>query len=206
MKKRKENTRKPFAIFLRGGTGVGKTTIGKKLSEKISPSVFIEQDILRYMVVNGLVASRTGLHPGDLPDEYRRQCKLGDKNTMDLVRNFIEAGFNVIVDGFNGGESGDTFTFLEKPEEISWYPDESFFEKELKNIQIYQIVIDTKEDILIKRLKEDKEWNDEVISFILKQRRMFLQALKSAKVDIIIDSSFDKPDEIVLKILSKINL
>ncbi|MBA7576708.1 hypothetical protein ES708_18549 [subsurface metagenome] len=80
------------------------------------------------------------------------------------------------------------------------------FEKELKNIQIYQIVIDTKEDILIKRLKEDKEWNDEVISFILKQRRMFLQALKSAKIDILIDSSFDKPDKIILKILSKINL
>ena len=157
MKKQKANNETPFAIFLRGGTGVGKTTIGKKLAEKISPSVFIEQDILRYMVVNGLVASRTGLQPGDYPDEYRKQCKLADKNTLDLVRNFTDQGFIVIVDGFNGGESGDTFYYLENPEKIKWYPENDLLNKKLPNVKTFQIVLDTEKNELVKRLKLNKD-------------------------------------------------
>ncbi len=204
MKKSKVNNKKPFAIFLRGGTGVGKTTIGKKLAEKISPSVFIEQDILRYMVVNGLVASRTGLQPGDYPDEYRRQCKLGDKNTMDLVRNFIEAGFNVIVDGFNGGESGDTFYYLQNPEKVTWYPTDSFFEGELPGVEIFQIILDAERETLIRRLETSKEWDQTVIDFILKQREIFHKSMEIIDIKLRFDTSKISPDEVCEKIIREL--
>jgi len=54
------NQDKKIAVFLRGGTAVGKTTIAKILAKMLNPSVHIEQDQLRYMIVNGLVCSRTG--------------------------------------------------------------------------------------------------------------------------------------------------
>ncbi len=204
MKKRKVNNKKPFAIFLRGGTGVGKTTIGKKLAEKISPSVFIEQDILRYMVVNGLVASRTRLHPGDYPDEYRKQCKLADKNTLDLVKNFTDEGFIVIVDGFNGGESGDTFYYLKNPEKKRWYPEEGLLKQKLPNVQIIQIVLDTKKEILIERLKLIKKWNRIVIDFILKQREIFLDTLDRNQVSLVIETSKMSPNQVCKRILKEL--
>ena len=148
-----------ITIILRGGTGVGKTTIAKLLAQKLKRSVHIEQDILRYMIVNGLVASRTNLQPGTHPKEYQRQCRLADENTYDLIKNFANAGFNTIVDGFNGGESGHTFYFLEQPEDISWYQDEALVKKKLPDITLYQIDLYTKEEILIKRLKEVRATN-----------------------------------------------
>ncbi len=204
MKKQKVNNKKSFAIFLRGGTGVGKTTIGKKLAEKISPSVFIEQDILRYMVVNGLVASRTGLQPGNYPGEYRKQCKLADKNTLDLVRNFTDEGFTVIVDGFNGGESGDTFYYLKNPEKKRWYPEKGLLKQKLPNVRVIQIVLDTEKETLIERLKSVKKWNKIVIDFILKQREIFLDTLDRNEVSLVIETCKMSPERICKRILKEL--
>lgn len=195
-----------IVIILRGGTGVGKTTIAKLLAQKLMRSVHIEQDILRYMIVNGLVASRTSLLPGIHPKEYQRQCRLADENTYDLIKNFTNAGFNTIVDGFNGGESGHTFYFLEQHEDISWYPDEALVKKKLPDITLYQIVLDTKEEILIKRLKEVKKCGEDVISFILKQRTIFLEALSATTVDLIVNTSEMKPEQCVEFIIEKLKL
>ena len=194
------------AIFLRGGTAVGKTTIAKMLSKKLHPSVHIEQDNLRYMIVNGLVASYTGLPPGDYPEEYRRQCKLADKNTIDLVRNFTENGFICVVDGFNGGESGDTFYFLENPNKIEWYPKKEYFIQELSLVNIYQIVLDVDEEALEKRLREIKLWNYEVIQFILEQRKIFLSSIDYSEIDLLIKTEEENPKDIVARILQELNL
>ena len=192
-------------IFLRGGTGVGKTTIGELLSQELYPSVFIEQDKLRYMVVNGLVASRVKLSPGENQEEYRRQCKLADKNTISLTKNFVKAGFNVIIDGFNGGESGDTFYYMKNPDKIKWYPAKEFLQKELKNINFYQIILDTELSVLKERLKKIKKWDKAVIDFILMQRSYFLKSFSENEIDLVIKTEKDKPEIIVSNIINKIN-
>ena len=191
-----------FVIFLRGGTGVGKTTIARELAKRIHPSVHIEQDVIRYMIVNGLVASRTGLPPGNYQQEYRRQCRLGDKNTIDLTRNFLQAGFNVIIDGFNGGESGDTFYYLENPDKIEWYPKKQYLESKFPKIKIFQIILDTNKTALAERLKIIKKWDEEVISFIMKQRLIFLKSLEQTKYDLFLDTSKYSVDETASKIIS----
>ncbi len=205
LKRNKKNNKKGIAIFLRGGTGVGKTTIAKLLAKELENSVHIEQDILRYMIVNGLVASRTGLPPGKFPEEYRRQCKLADENTFALINNFTNGGFNVIVDGFNGGESGDTFYYLENPDKIKWYPEESILKEKIPDVVVYQIILDTEVKNLIKRLKEIKGWNKEVIDFILKQRDFFLKSILTTKIDLMFDTSKLNQKDIVNKILDFLN-
>jgi adenylate kinase family enzyme len=202
----KEINKKGIAIFLRGGTGVGKTTIAKLLARKLENSVHIEQDNLRYMIVNGLVASRTGLPPGKYPEEYRRQCKLADENTYNLIKNFTNAGFNVIVDGFNGGESGDTFYYLENPDKIKWYPEKSILQEKIPNVIAYHIILDTEEEILTERLKEIKGWDKEVIDFILKQRKLFLKSLTKCKTHLFFNTSEKNLIEIVDKLLEKLQL
>jgi len=192
-------------IFLRGGTGVGKTTIGKLLSKEINPSVFIEQDKLRYMVVNGLVASRAKLSPSENQEEYRRQCKLADRNTICLVKNFVEGGFNVIVDGFNGGESGDTFYYMKNPDKIKWYPPKKNLKKKLPSCKIFQIILDTEVNVLKKRLKERKKWDEEVIEFILMQREYFLESLHEKEVDLVIRTEENDPSTIVAEIMRILN-
>ncbi|MGC9777813.1 MAG: AAA family ATPase [Candidatus Heimdallarchaeota archaeon] len=195
-----------IAIMLRGGTGVGKTTIAKALAKKLAKTVHIEQDKLRYMIVNGLVASRTGLPPGEYQEEYQRQCKLGDKNTIDLVRNFTEAGFIAIVDGFNGGESGDTFNYMKYPEAIKWYPEEKVIEANLPDVTIHQIVLDSNEIVLKKRLKEIKKWDKQVIDFILLQREIFQKAVSMTIVDLILDTSNKEIEECVDQIIAQFKL
>ena len=202
--KSNNHSKNKIAIFLRGGTAVGKTTIAKLLAKKINPSVHIEQDNLRYMVVSGLVASRIGLHPRDYPEEYKKQCKLADKNTLALVRNFTDEGYIVIVDGFNGGESGDTFYYLKNPQKIKWYPKTELLERELPDIRIIQIVLDTEKVLLIKRLKEVKLWNNEVIDFILKQREIFLKSLETNEFHYKFETSKMSPEEICMIILQKL--
>ncbi len=192
-------------IFLRGGTGVGKTTIGKLLSNELYPSVCIEQDKLRYMVVNGLVASRAKLSPGENQKEYRRQCKLADKNTISLIKNFVKAGFNVIIDGFNGGESGDTFYYMKNPNKIKWYPAKEILQKELKNISFFQIVLDTEVSVLKERLEKIKKWDKTVIDFILKQRSYFLKSFSETDLDLVIKTEKEKPEIIVSRIINEIN-
>ncbi|MHA1401549.1 MAG: AAA family ATPase [Candidatus Heimdallarchaeaceae archaeon] len=199
-------TDRKIAIILRGVTGVGKTTIAKLLVKRFYRSVHIETDVIRYMVVNGLVASRTGLPPGRYPEEYRRQCRLGDKNTIDLVRNFTNAGFIVVVDGFNGGESGDTFYYLEHPDEIKWYPDGKLLDRELPDVKTYQVVLDVSEEVLVKRLKNIKCWDKETIVFILNQKQIFMDTLKSGKIDLIVDTSYENPKKIANEILEKLEL
>jgi len=202
----KKNSKKKIAIFLRGGTAVGKTTIAKILAKKLNPSVHIEQDLLRYMIVNGLVASRTGLPPGDYPEEYRLQCKLADKNTINLVRNFTDSGFICVVDGFNGGESGDTFYFLENPNEIEWYPKKEYFIQELPLVNIYQIALDVSEETLEKRLSEIKLWDKKVIQFILNQRKIFLRSIDDSEIDLLIKTEEENPNMIVTRILHEFGL
>jgi len=205
MSKTEFGVKKGVVLFLRGGSGVGKTTIADALVKKIPFSTKIDIDKLRYMICGGRVASRSKLKPYDYQKEYFRQCRLGDKNAFSLARNFLEAGFIPIIAGLNGGESSETFHLLENPEDISWYPNSEILQKELPRIKIFQVVLDTKPNILAERLKE-KDHNEVTIQFILDQRSIFLEAVSKGLIDYIVDTSTNDPKTIAEKILEDLNL
>ena len=197
--------KKKVVVFLRGGTGVGKTTIADTLVKKIPFSAKIDIDDLRYMIKGGRVASWSKLKPYNYQEEYFRQCRLGDKNAFALARNFLEAGFIPIIAGLNGGESSETFHLLENPHNIKWYPESEILRNELPGIKIFQIILDTPPKILIERLK-DKGHNETAIQFILDQRDIFLDAVSKGPIDYIIDSSKSDSNTIAEKILNDLNL
>jgi len=196
--------KKGVAIFLRGGTGVGKTTIADALVKKIPFSTKIDIDDLRYMICGGRVASWSKLKPYDYQEEYFRQCRLGDKNAFALARNFLEAGFIPIIVGLNGGESSETFHLLENPEDIKWYPNSEILQKELPGIKTFQVILDTPPNALTERLK-DKGHNETTIQFILDQRDIFLEAVSKEFIKNIVDTSINDPKTIAEKILDDLN-
>ncbi len=196
--------KKRVVLFLRGGSGVGKTTIADALVKKIPFSTKIDIDELRYMISGGRVASWSKLKPYDYQEEYFRQCRLGDKNAFALARNFLEAGFIPIIAGLNGGESSETFHLLENPEDIKWYPNSEMFQQELPGIKIFQVILDTIPNVLVKRFKE-KRHDETTIQFILDQRNIFLKAVSKGPIDYILDTSINDPITIAVKILDDLN-
>lgn len=69
-------------IILNGPAGVGKTTVGKLLAQRAENGVCISGDALKNFVVR-----RTGSVKG----------RLGYRNGATLIRNFIEAGYELVV-------------------------------------------------------------------------------------------------------------
>ncbi len=205
MSNKEFGVKKRVALFLRGGSGVGKTTIADALVKKIPFSTKIDIDDLRYMICGGRVASWSKLKPYDYQEEYFRQCRLGDKNAFALARNFLEAGFIPIIAGLNGGESSETIHLLENPEDIKWYPNSEILQKELPGIKTFQVILDSQPNILIGRL-EDKGHNETTIQFILDQRNIFLEAVSKGQIDYIIDMVTADSDMIAEKILNDLNL
>ena len=193
------------AIFLRGGTGVGKSTLTESLSKLIPFSAKIEVDELRNMISGGLVGSRSDVKPFDNPKEYLRQCRLADKNTFALANNFLEAGFIPIVDGLNGGESSETYFYMKKSKAIQWYPHPDVLSRKMPGIKIIQVVLDAPPNILIPRLKL-KGHNGETIDFILSQREIFLRAVSKGPVIQTIDTSKNSPEIIAGQIITEFNL
>jgi hypothetical protein len=198
------SVKKKVALFLRGGSGVGKTTIADALVKKIPFCVKIDVDNLRYMIQGGRVASWSKLKPYDYQEEYFRQCRLGDKNAFALARNFLEAGFIPIIAGLNGGESSETFHLIENFDDIKWYPNSEILQKELPGIKIFQAILDAPPNILIERLK-DKGHTETAIQFILDQRNIFLEAVSKGPIDKIVDTSMSDPKTIAEKILNDLN-
>ncbi|MHA2282171.1 MAG: hypothetical protein ACXAC5_15115 [Promethearchaeota archaeon] len=197
--------RQKIVVFLRGGPAVGKSTLAGILANNLPFTAKIEQDLLRYMIVGGLVASKKGLQPADYPNEYFRQCRLGDRNVFALARNFTEAGYLTLVAGINGGESAETFYLLENPERARWYPDPEMLEKELPGVKTLQVVLDAAPEILSQRLVS-RGWTSDVIDFVLKQRDIFLKILPKIQTIHFMDTSNSLPEVVADDIIEKLSL
>jgi len=194
-----------IALFLRGGSGVGKSTLANALVRLIPFSAKIDVDELRYMISGGLVASKSNVKPFNNPNEYLRQCRLADKNAFALTRNFLDAGFIPVIDGMNGGESSETYYFMKKNSDIQWYPHPKVLAREIPGIKVIQIVLDAPPDVLSGRLKL-KGHDNKTINFILSQRGIFLKAVTNGPIDYMTDTSKNNPNFIAKQIIKKFKL
>ena len=77
--------------LITGPAGAGKSSVSKELAKKFEKSVVIDTDYLRHMIVGGLI------RPWPWNEEVKNQTFLAVKNACMLASNFLEAGFNVII-------------------------------------------------------------------------------------------------------------
>ena len=137
--------------------------------------------------------------------EYFYQCRLADKNTFALARNFIEAGFVTIISGLNGGESAEIFHLIEHPEDLHWYPEPDILAKELPGIRPYQVILDAHPEVLADRMRL-RGWEQDVIEFVLTERELFLAAAKMGNAELVIDTSTSTPHAIAQRIIAELNI
>jgi adenylylsulfate kinase-like enzyme len=83
---------KPFILAITGPTGSGKTTTASELAEQIDRCVNIDADTVKHMIVTGFIYGDSG---AGIP-----QWELLGTNIGMLAKNFQEAGFNVIINGY----------------------------------------------------------------------------------------------------------
>lgn len=85
----KENT---IVCLITGPVGAGKSTVSHALAEKFEKSAVINADDLQKMIVGG----RVKLYPWD--EKVEKQLFLRTQNACILANNFLESGYNVIID------------------------------------------------------------------------------------------------------------
>ena len=80
-------------LFITGAPGSGKSTAALFLAQKIEKSVLLSGDDLRAMVVGG------GMNPAEAwTSEQREQYILSFQSEALLAKNFISAGYKVIIE------------------------------------------------------------------------------------------------------------
>jgi hypothetical protein len=84
---------KPFVLAITGPAGSGKSTLAAKLAPQIEHCVNIEVDHVKHFIVNGFIYNRTS-------PEGIKQWELLGTNLGTLTRNFVDAGYNVIINGY----------------------------------------------------------------------------------------------------------
>jgi predicted kinase len=79
-------------IFITGPAGAGKTTIGRRLTERFPKSVHIKVDDLRESIVNGNPT------PGPWSEEQTKKFQLGRATATYMTKLYVMNGFDVVVD------------------------------------------------------------------------------------------------------------
>jgi guanylate kinase len=88
----KINLENPIVCLITGPAGAGKSTVSRALAEKFEKSAVINADDLQKMIVKG----RVKLYPWN--EEVKQQLFLRTQNACTLANNFLELGYNVIID------------------------------------------------------------------------------------------------------------
>ena len=77
-------------LILTGPPAAGKNTLGHQIAKRLANGVVIDVDLVRAMVVQPHLAPWLG-------EAGMAQLRLGAKNGCTLVKNFVAAGYNVII-------------------------------------------------------------------------------------------------------------
>lgn len=92
----KINAKNPIICLITGPSGVGKSSVAKALAKKFERSVVINVDYIRKMVTGGYI------RPWPYNEEVKIQTSLGSQNACILANNFLNSGFNIIIDDVIG--------------------------------------------------------------------------------------------------------
>lgn len=77
-------------LVLTGGPAVGKTATSRHIANGRPRCAVLDVDDIRHLIVSGAVAPWRGM-------EGERQQRLGVTNACALAKNFLDAGFEVII-------------------------------------------------------------------------------------------------------------
>ncbi|WP_208916202.1 AAA family ATPase [Paenibacillus uliginis] len=81
-----DTDKKQIIYLISGPLGVGKSTITKELAEKVTGCVLIEGDVILHMF------------KGESQPCWDERLEITWKNIVDLTRNYIKHGLNVVID------------------------------------------------------------------------------------------------------------
>lgn len=81
-----------IVLAITGPAGAGKSTVASLLAKRIDQCVNIDADKVKHFIVNGFVYDET--------PEGNKQWELLGTNLGLLARNFSDAGYNVILNGY----------------------------------------------------------------------------------------------------------
>lgn len=143
-------------ILIFGPSGGGKSTLACLLAGRLPRCACIEVDVLRYMVVGGLVASSGGTPPSEAPEEYSRQCWLGVANAVRLAQGFAGEGFSSVIEGL----------------EDDCRPGTGWIERTFPEHSVVNTAVVCAEDVLAERWRQ-RGWGDRFSSGVLEELRWY---------------------------------
>ncbi len=145
-------------VIIRGSPGVGKTTLAKRLAEKLPGNVSVVSiDALRYQFI---VSRKYEFNDHDLV--Y--------KNIEDICKNTLQAGLSVIVEGLLASKDESGNLRIDRLQECA-----------SSKIKVSRIFLLADENALHQRLQQKpssyqkekvKEWTDLVLSTITSQEKI----------------------------------
>jgi adenylate kinase family enzyme len=81
-----------FILAITGPAGAGKSTVARKVARIVEKCVDIDVDYMKAFIVNGFIYDET--------PEGIKQWRLLGENIGIVAKNFVDAGYNVIVNGY----------------------------------------------------------------------------------------------------------
>lgn len=87
-----------FVLALTGPAGAGKSTIAEKLAKRLDACVNIDADSIKHMIVSGFSYDRE--NAGDPRGWNFNEWALVGESIGLLARNFLQHGFDVIINGY----------------------------------------------------------------------------------------------------------
>ncbi len=165
-----------FVILITGPMGAGKSSVSNALAKKFERSAVIEVDKLRGMIKEGYVM------PSPYTEESALQLSLSVKNACDIANNFLEKGFNVIIDGIVGrklleqysnflkGKNFKAFLLLPSPEALLARFDDrgSYEELRERTTELHKIFSEKRDQLNLQTLDSSDQTLEETVDEIYK--------------------------------------
>jgi hypothetical protein len=84
-----------FVLAITGPTGAGKSTVAEKLAKQLDRCVNIDADHIKHMIVSGFYKDDSNAGGWG----FNQWGLVGDSIGL-LTKNFLDAGYNVIINGY----------------------------------------------------------------------------------------------------------
>lgn len=95
-------------IVITGSTGVGKSTVAERIAKTMEPACHVDLDTIKHFVVTGFKYDKSGTG--------LEQWKLLGRNAAQVIRNFLDSGYSVVVNGMVNEETWDEIFKINQPD------------------------------------------------------------------------------------------